>query len=384
MNLYLDTKISDNMEMTPEGYLLCKKVPCTGVVEMQYSAKEIPEVPAVDGMVTVVRDKRTFNPEFLASFNGKPFTKEHPQTNVTPENWKFYAVGMITNAYHDDKNIYADILVTDESTIKTISRGVREVSVGYKADLELIAPGKCVQIPVLANHVALVNKGRAGREYAIKDHAISEDLMADEEKITVPTGFFSKLLGRTLEDASTEENKSRIDSLAKRFDALDAAHKTIIAKEDEIMSMIKAIGDRQTGKRDTKDAALDNIAINDAAPETFDTVLYGAVNAFCPGYPKNDSVADGVRCALKMALAEDGIGTSVNKLLDGENPFSCAFSKARNALEIAYELKKQKNNASQMRFGDSAALNAAFGTTTTMTPEEMNKKHQEYWAKRGI
>ncbi len=43
MRFYTTSRLSENMEFTPEGYLLCKGVPIARIGALEYLPEEVPE-----------------------------------------------------------------------------------------------------------------------------------------------------------------------------------------------------------------------------------------------------------------------------------------------------------------------------------------------------
>lgn len=129
------------------------------------------------GLVNVLRDDGTvFDERSVRSFIGKPVTDDHPAAPVTTENWRDHARGTIMGAMRDGDYLAFDLLLTDASAIAKVDGGKRELSNGYSSDLEFgdfrAADGtKCQarQKSITGNHIALVDRGRAGSECAIKD-----------------------------------------------------------------------------------------------------------------------------------------------------------------------------------------------------------------------
>lgn len=128
-------------------------------------------------IVHVLRDERTvFDNAAARSFIGKPITDDHPASAVTSENWRDHARGTVMGAMREGDYLAFDLLLTDAEAIRKVDGGKRELSNGYSAELEFgdftAADGtKCQarQTSIAGNHVALVDRGRAGSECAIKD-----------------------------------------------------------------------------------------------------------------------------------------------------------------------------------------------------------------------
>lgn len=129
------------------------------------------------GMVKVLRDEATvFDKAAAQSFIGKPVTDDHPTQAVTADNWRQHARGTVMGAIRDGDYLAFDLLLTDADAIAKVDAGKRELSNGYAASLEFgdfAAPDgtKCVarQTSIQGNHVALVDRGRAGPECRISD-----------------------------------------------------------------------------------------------------------------------------------------------------------------------------------------------------------------------
>lgn len=147
-------------------------------------------------IVHVLRDDRTvFDNAAARSFIGKPVTDDHPASAVTADNWRDHARGTIMGAMREGDYLAFDLLLTDAEAIRKVDGGKRELSNGYSAELEFgdftAADGtKCQarQTSIVGNHVALVDRGRAGSECAIKDgfavcdrapHSIFDSLTTD-------------------------------------------------------------------------------------------------------------------------------------------------------------------------------------------------------------
>lgn len=159
---------------TPEGFLLCQDVPIARVGMMIYGPGETPIEVNSEGFARVWRDADTlFSAATLASFNAKPVVNDHPEEDVSPENWRELTEGIVINPRRGEGAtadcIVADLLITSPSAIADIEAGKREVSAGYTAGYEMIQKGEGRQRNIIGNHVALVEKGRCGPRCAIGD-----------------------------------------------------------------------------------------------------------------------------------------------------------------------------------------------------------------------
>jgi hypothetical protein len=176
VRFYTTLKLGPNREKTPEGFLLCRNVPIARTGTQLYGPGETPISDS-----TAVQVERTpeqvFRPETIASFNGKPFTLDHPDSDVTPDNWNLLTKGIILEPRRgvgiEDDLLLADLLVYDPEAIRLIEEeGMNEVSAGYDAGYEQDEDSKVgYQVDILGNHVALVQAGRCGPRCAIRDCA---------------------------------------------------------------------------------------------------------------------------------------------------------------------------------------------------------------------
>lgn len=127
--------------------------------------------------VKVLRDENTvFDERSIRSFIGKPITDNHPAEPVTKDNWRQHARGTVMGAVRDGDYLAFDLLLADAEAIAKVDAGKRELSNGYQADLEFgsfTAPDGTVcdarQVSITGNHVAIVDRGRAGSECRIVD-----------------------------------------------------------------------------------------------------------------------------------------------------------------------------------------------------------------------
>jgi hypothetical protein len=130
---------------------------------------------APDKFVAVYRDEdEVFNPITLSSFEGKPVTSDHPPVFLSPENARIYTRGVTTNVRRGegvDKNlILADLIIYDERLAKDIESGrKKEVSAGYACDYIPVGDLQLKQVDIVANHVAIVESGRAGDRVSVRD-----------------------------------------------------------------------------------------------------------------------------------------------------------------------------------------------------------------------
>lgn len=171
----------DNIEIlgirkrAEDGVLLVDaRVARTGVQEYRGSEVGRPDLP----VVRVYRDpEEVFSDATMASFAHRPITNDHPREAVTASNWRSLAVGQTADEVRQqEKFIRVPLMVSDAATIDLVEAGKRELSAGYHCDLDwtagITADGEAFdarQKNIRVNHIAIVEKGRAGPECRIGD-----------------------------------------------------------------------------------------------------------------------------------------------------------------------------------------------------------------------
>lgn len=219
--LYFGNRISDNMcRREPEGYLYCLNVPIARSGTQQYQQDELGQ--SGERLITVYRpEEEVFSKETMSSFEGMPVTNDHPDTEegVTVDNVSYLEKGHAQNVRRgtgkDRDLLIADLLIKDRQTIQDILDGKREISCGYNYEL-CEEDGKYVQRQIRGNHIAIVDRGRAGHRVCIKDSAPNNERrkpkMAKAKKNHI--GILSKMLAAlTASDAEPEDIEAAVDAI---------------------------------------------------------------------------------------------------------------------------------------------------------------------------
>ena len=147
---------------------------------------------------TIQRELRppdeVFDENSLETLSAIPVTNDHPPVMLDSENTKQFSVGFTHERVDvDDDFVKVGMTVTDKNVIDDIlERNREELSCGYHADLE-ITPGiykgepyDAVQRNIRYNHLAIVDRGRAGREARIrldKDQGVMVEEIKEEIKM---------------------------------------------------------------------------------------------------------------------------------------------------------------------------------------------------------
>ncbi len=266
MKFFAPVKLSENMRLTPEGFLVCLGVAIARTGEMVYGPNETPIEPGPDGRVIISRDeKEVFNEATMASFGGKPVTLLHPTDDVTPANWSVLSKGSLQNVRRGSgeqaNDLVADVLIMDARAIAMVQdEELREVSCGYEAEYFQVEPGRGYQTNIIGNHLALVENGRAGMSYAIRDQKEKgiDDMKTRDEKTkkdnwkTRISAIFTKAqtdATKVLDEAGAEE----VDAVVGDEDPEDKGDKK--PSYDELVKICDALKGEVAELKKGKDEA---------------------------------------------------------------------------------------------------------------------------------
>lgn len=240
---------------TEDGYLVAEaRAVRTGI--QLYAGDEVGKPDMA--VVKVYRPADSvFSDASLQSFTHAPITNDHPAEQVTADNWKALAIGEVsTAAKKDGEWVMLPLILKDAAAIKSVEDGKRELSAGYVCELDWTAGAlsdgstyDAIQKDIKINHLALVNRARAGSKARIGDGAtswgVSPVFNTDERNPDMPE--LRKMLVDGLQVETTDAGAAAIEKLQKDKDGLtsrlvaaDAAHQVAIAAKDEEIGTLKA------------------------------------------------------------------------------------------------------------------------------------------------
>lgn len=216
---YFGSRISDHILKTPEGFLICKDVPIARTGTQQYRGCEFGG-PVADGIYNVQRpEAEVFDRAAVASFEGKPVCDEHPEEDVTPDNYGRYMKGVCRDVRRGDGDLsnclVADLVIYDADLINKIEAGKREISCGYDCLWNPTSDSSYDQLEIRGNHVAVVDRGRAGHKVAIRDTA--DDKKGGKKMSKSLIGRILRALAR--DESTTPEDMEAAAKLAGSSDA---------------------------------------------------------------------------------------------------------------------------------------------------------------------
>lgn len=260
-----DVQLS-NTRLTRNGYLVAS-VLCARTGIQDYLGVEVgkPEIPVVH----VYRpESAVFAKDSLSTFVGKPTTNDHPPEPVTADNWRQYAVGAIgEEVLREGEYIRVPITLMDAAAIKAVQDGKREISMGYEMDLTWESgqtPDGHVYDAVMSNlrmnHLAIVDRGRAGSKARIGDESPKSWGIAPLIIDGKPSMTTRKIVidGITIE--TTDQGAEALQKLQAQNQVLTDAAKTAQATHDAAI----AAKDKELATKDAEIDALKKAALTDA------------------------------------------------------------------------------------------------------------------------
>lgn len=204
-----------------------KQVGMRKIFDALISRSGIQEYMRADG--SIQREYRppeeVFSDESIRSFELAPVTLDHPVSGqVTPDS-SHVVVGCVDGVLTQDADhLRTRLCVFDQYALDAIERGVQELSCGYDCELDM-TPGvtpdgqayDAVQRNIRGNHVAIVERGRAGTARLRADGLA---MLADCDTLT----------SKETHDAMTlEEMRAELEALKLKMSALEGERDAAIA-----------------------------------------------------------------------------------------------------------------------------------------------------------
>lgn len=270
MIAYYGSKLSPHMTETPEGFLICHDVKIARTGTQNYLAREI----GLDGMpervLQVTRSAEdVFDPAAIASFEGKDVTNTHPSEMIVQENQSAYSKGHAENVRRVGDYLVADLYLKDPTLISEVKNGaMRDVSCGYYCQYEADGAGYR-QTHIRGNHIAIVPRGRAGRDVAIKDSAAELPAEKGKVKHMSKSKNLLSLFGLAAKNAAPEELDSMVETAAAALDAAPA--KNAATADTQNTAVLDALNNL-SGKLDQL-IATNTKKAEDKEPENLDKVI---------------------------------------------------------------------------------------------------------------
>lgn len=347
-------------QVTPAGYL---------IVAANLTRCGVLEYRDAEGRLT--RELRhpddVFKPESLATLNLVPVTDMHPSDSVNSETAHRVQRGSVgTDVRVDGEFVAGTLSVTDKALIGAVQRGRHEVSCGYQCD---VVPesgeykGQAYdarQTNIRYDHVAIVPRGRAGREVRLRmdgAHQVS-DLWDEEDTMKI------KLDGKEFEVA--EDLKAALDAeMVGKLEAIATAKKdaeSAKAEAQKLQGRADALASEVDKLKKQHADAADPVRVREAVQKR---VALERQAARVLGEQKLDAMDDvGVMKAVITKVQPE-------TKLDGKSDEYVA-----GAFEFILSAAQGEG---VVRLGDALAGGAVRADAGTTAHAEMVKRNQDAW-----
>ena len=247
-------QIATEREYTDEGFLrVPARISRTGIQEYYAIEMGLTDRDPKDIIRVYRPEEEVFSDISLNSFSSKPVTNNHPPELVTSKNSKQYTVGMSgPEVLKDGDFVKAVLNITDAEAIENIESGKVELSNGYTADIDW-TPGvtpegeqyDAVQRNIKGNHIAIVERGRAGPSCRVADNSPESGDLAmakitidgvDYEVSDQAAQAVGKLQTRLVD--AENETKEKDEELKKKEEEMDEAEEEAKKTEDSLKAKL--------------------------------------------------------------------------------------------------------------------------------------------------
>lgn len=286
-------EIRGEAEITPEGYIRANAVVTrSGIFNYQN----------LDGSIRreLRHPNQVWDNESIKSMALIPVTNGHPRERmVTPKNFKHLAIGYTGETINkDDEFVMANFVITDQDGIDAVVKfGRKELSLGYLVDLDE-TPGEyegekydAIQTNIRYNHLAIVDKARAGKEARIALDSFDAVEIKNEDK-----NMSKRKVKIDNEEMEVEE------SVASYVERLERDLKNLTDERARVESEIAMIRDKLEKTQGERDSFKDQVTEMDKSmSNNMDEAKF------------NKAVKDRVQL---LSLATEFLGSGVASKLD--------------------------------------------------------------------
>lgn len=311
----------DGVRKTDAGFLVAQvRAGRTGI--QQYLGSELGRTDME--VVRVYRpEDEVFSAAAMHTAAHRTVTIGHPPEFVTADTWKDVSVGHTGGeVMRDGGFITVPLVLMDGAAVKAVEDGKRELSWGYACDIDWQS-GKtpdgqeydAIQRNIRINHLAVVDRGRAGAECRIGDAArrIAGDSAVTPTPTPPPTPP-TKFGGRSMADESTRAividgltvrtNDAGAEAIGKLQQALRDAAATTASVETRLR-------DAETAHRAALEAKDGQIAALSAQVTKVTETKDGEIAALTAAHTAALAAKDGEIAALQAATSDAALDARV-------------------------------------------------------------------------
>lgn len=344
---FMDRAPIEGTKRTEDGYLTTVARSVRTGVQI-YAGREVGRPDLLTVRVMRPADE-VHSADSLQSFSHAPVTMNHPSEAVTADNWAALAVGEVSTAAKVDSDgwVSLPLILKDAAAIAAVESGKRELSAGYTCELEWTdghPDHDAIQRNIRINHLAIVDRARAGAKARIGDHWGASPVHAtDTENLSMT---LKTVLVDGLQVETTEAGAQAIAKLMADAARVADGHAAALAAKDTALATADAKLAKAEAERDAALAkVLDGAALDAAVAARGD--LIAKAKALAPKVVTDGKSDLEIRRSVltERGIALDGkseayIDARFDTLvedLDGSNKVADSFTKIKPTTDAAAE-----------------------------------------------
>lgn len=281
--------------------------------------------------------EEVFHEDAMASFSHRAVTDDHPPEMVDSLNWSRFAKGFTGDQVARDGGfVRTPMMIADAALVDKVDSGKADLSAGYDAELTFQV-GKtpdgehydAVMRNIRGNHIAVVDKGRAGAECRIAD-SLNEGAIPMADQLALKTFLFDGVPIQVTDAgaAAIEKLQGILRDSAAAIERTAAEHATAIAAKAADLA--------------TRDATIADLKAKALTDEQLDAkvaeraAFVASVSKIADGLDiKGKSVADAKRAACDKAAGNGATKDKSDAYVDAL--FDALVARADKAKEAGAE-----------------------------------------------
>jgi len=284
-----------------------------------------------------------FKAQSLETLKHAPVSNLHPfgpggQQLIDPENFRDFTVGHLSGEpRQEQEKLAGDLVIQDKRTISQVEKGERnEVSLGYVCAYEP-TPGVTpsgerydgVQRNIIYNHVALVPRGRAGRDVALRLDSAGNQMSPEGAPGENDTMKIEIINGVEYEIGTPAHTKAKADDAQVRADADD--HLATVTAERDHFKAEKEKADKALSEKDSRfDSAVNervelvilakSKGVEVKAEDSNQDVRKALLGKLRPGIRLDGRDETYIQVALDLALESGNLSEAAQSAVPGNAP----------------------------------------------------------------
>lgn len=233
-----------------------------------------------DDIIKVMRlPQDVFNEDSLKTYKDADVTDNHPDDQVNANTYSSVSVGHCSSVgIKDGDFVKCNLIIKDKNAIDSINNGKVQISAGYTADYVEANDNDDYdfkQENIKINHIALVERGRAGAQVKLFDSQKAE---------TMKTKVVLDGKGKSVEI----EDKASAILINDTIETLITKNKELLTDVEKLTATVDGLKEfQEQNKLQTSDEVIKN-RITEISKATKDAIVIAGSNFSCDSLNVND------------------------------------------------------------------------------------------------